>query len=804
MSDRLAAALSLAKLGWHVFPVRSDSTKRPLVLWGSEASTDTETIATWWGQHPDALVGVHAGMSHLHIVDVDEKDGKSGSANLAAAGIELPKTLTYLTPSGGSHHVYAAPDHVQLTIAQNYPVDAVDIRAGNGYVVYYGPPITKAPKLAAAPESTLKRKADQSPPTATATGSAPAAASATIDEWIARTPIGKRSKAVKAAQRAVTSEGMARADMLQAVADLVKLGAEPGAGDAYEAARTTYLANYPDHARSWDKAAEGSVKRFGLPPVTIPLTKTEKKQLARRREQKTKSVTKPGEKRPHTPGQPPADGTRILEDGPLAVELADLFAAKWAWTEQHLLLRYDGRVWSPAPAQALVEAVRQELEQIEVGEHMAAVQRKDKLGITKALSLLSRNRARAVAELVTGILAERTVEADGDPDLLNVQNGVVDLRTGELRPHDSVLMFTKITAVDYDPDAVSADWEKALGAMPPRVAAWMQVRFGQAITGRIPEDAVVPFLRGGGDNGKSAILNGVRGCLGTYAVTVPDRLLLASVGDHPTELMTLMGTRIAITEELPDNHHLNTKRLKDIAGTPVITARRMRQDFVSFPATHSLFISTNPLPIVSETDHGTWRRLMLVTFPYRFRKPGKKLRGNFDKRGDPGLRDRLGDSPSPAILTWLVQGAVAWYANDMSIPDAPTEVRRDTRKWRHDADPVMQFTDERLELAKGSVIWVMDMLREFNEWQDSQGTQKWSSRTISSRFEGHESLPGVTKKYIRFSARHSVSRPLFTIKRLGSGAECWIGVKFKTPDEPSVPVSAEGKSYEELVERLGQ
>lgn len=161
-ASALEVAESLARIGWSVFPVRNDGTKKPYgdFSWKRVATTDLDLIRVWFtADHPNSLVAVHAGRSGLHIVDVDEKgcDKKgedtaprerhpadctgSGSAELDKAGYVLPETFTYRTPSGGSHHVYAAPEGADLTIAQHYPVPHVDIRAGEGYAVYYGAPL---------------------------------------------------------------------------------------------------------------------------------------------------------------------------------------------------------------------------------------------------------------------------------------------------------------------------------------------------------------------------------------------------------------------------------------------------------------------------------------------------------------------------------------------------------------------------------------------------------------------------------------------------------------------------------------
>ncbi len=105
--------------------------------------------------------------------------------------------------------------------------------------------------------------------------------------------------------------------------------------------------------------------------------------------------------------------------------------------------------------------------------------------------------------------------------------------------------------------------------------------------------------------------------------------------------MTLCGARLAIMEEFPELGHLNVKRLKDTHGTGMMTARYCGKDTVSWPVTHTMFITTNYPPRVDESDWGTWRRLAMADFPFRYRKPHEALETPTDRHGDPGLRRRL-------------------------------------------------------------------------------------------------------------------------------------------------------------------
>jgi predicted P-loop ATPase len=154
----LEAALAYAKSGWHVFPLHSvrdrrcscgklecgNQGKHPRVMHGfKEATTDTEKIREWWGQWPDANIGVACGDSRLVVVDIDPRNnGDEGFFELEKQYGALPKTRTSLTGGGGQHLVYHVPVGTQPPRSWNpaHPVMGVEIKADGGYIV--APPST--------------------------------------------------------------------------------------------------------------------------------------------------------------------------------------------------------------------------------------------------------------------------------------------------------------------------------------------------------------------------------------------------------------------------------------------------------------------------------------------------------------------------------------------------------------------------------------------------------------------------------------------------------------------------------------
>ncbi len=819
-------AASLARIGWPVFPVtvyEDESGKRhkvPAVKWKAEATTDVATVNRWWaGEHSGRWIGVYAGAAGIVVADLDpERDVRdrktgekrralSGRASIEKAGLVLPDTFSYPTQrAGGTHHVYAAPAGVELTIGADIlgpdgkRLEGVDVRAGSGLMLYYGPALKKKPKLAPAPDWLI------------VTRERPAGVdrdrSATEDEFRRRLPDTKPKKALAETIRGVKfPKGAAHDVMLETVAALVGEGVKgtPGVLRLLDETRERYTAGGPDRARDWDNAIAGSVKRFGLPPVSLELSKDERKAIKARNRpeaiEKAKAERKATyraekhasaiEKARGGDDARPLPGERVLEDAPLADELSTILAREWSYSRGLGLMRWTGVVWKSAEEHSLIEAVRRLLVDIEVDEHTAAAMRGDNKAIDKARTMLSRSRAAAVARLVVGILAEREPEYDAHPDLLNTPTCVVDLRTGEALPHDPELYFTKMTGVGYDPDADMSMWTKALDAVPEKVRPWLQLRFGQAATGYTPEDDLLLIFEGAGENGKTAIAIGPRRALGDYAVTLPERLLLGDPSDHPTTLMNLVGARLGVIEELPEGRALNVKRLKDAVGTPEITARKMRQDDVTFRTTHGLVVNTNYLPIVAETDHGTWRRLALVRFPLTFVKSKKKITSKRHRLGDPRIKRHFEREADAGVLRWMVEGAVRWYANGERFTEPPAIVERDTEAWRLEADPVLAYTAERIVRDDGYAITAADLAEDFNTWLERRGHRRWTQQTINSRFGGHVSFDGVERKPVKWTANVRPSRPstVFAAKPIPRVTTSWRGVRFA--EEHKIPSEAE-------------
>lgn len=406
-------------------------------------------------------------------------------------------------------------------------------------------------------------------------------------------------------------------------------------------------------------------------------------------------------------------------------------------------MRYDGARWAEVNEAAVVEEIRTwskvQWDQV-VEEYRENQSREIQTRIDNWRRVLTSSRLKALASLARGPLLQDAAAFDAHPDLLNCPNGVVDLRTGELLEPDPAYLMTKMAGVPYDPAATSPDFDLALEALPHDVQGWYQVRMGQAATGHMAGDDVMVVQQGGGKNGKSTLAAAFGRALGSYQVLVSDRIILGRPDQHTTEFMDLKGARLALMEETPEARSLNVQQMKKVVGTPEITARRIRQDPVTFAASHSLFVNTNFLPAVVETDYGTWRRLALVKFPYTFRDRPEDVRRPMDRLGDRNLRQRLLDGPggAQAALTWMVLGAVRWYAEGFG--EQPPSVRADTDAWRMDGDVIMSFAAQRLEFGPGHHARLDDLFQAFGQYLVAAGHKPWTQKTFQARLLAHEKV----------------------------------------------------------------
>jgi phage/plasmid-associated DNA primase len=156
----------------------------------------------------------------------------------------------------------------------------------------------------------------------------------------------------------------------------------------------------------------------------------------------------------------------------------------------------------------------------------------------------------------------------------------------------------------------------------------------------------------------------------------------------------------------------------------------------------------------------------------------------------PGLRARLraGNEQHEAALAWLVAGAVDWYRRGRVLPDPPATVVAATQEWRHSADQLLRYRDERLIFDPHSCVMSTDLYDDFSSWLSAHGHHGWTDQSFTARFGQHSGITahGVERKRIRSAtSRLTLSRPQVTPfgklpQRIPAQYYAWLGVRFRT------------------------
>lgn len=302
-------------------------------------------------------------------------------------------------------------------------------------------------------------------------------------------------------------------------------------------------------------------------------------------------------------------------------------------------------------------------------------------------------------------------DLDSNPELLNVANGTIDLRTGELYDHNRFDYITQRSSIEYDPDVtISPFWLECLETWQPdpEIRHYLQVRAGACATGIATETIDIDW--GSGANGKSKFWGAIQYVLGEYAMVPAKSLLVTQKHEqHPTQVAALFRKRLAVTSETKSADTLDEEKVKSLTGKDRLTARRMYEDFWDFDPTHTLILHTNYKPKIRGTDEAIWRRVRLV--PWEVTIPE-------DQRDD-FLAQKL-ESVAPSILRWVADGSQEFLRDGLVVP---ASVQAATDDYRRNEDLVGLFLADMIEVTQNpsDVVNYSDIQYAANEWIETGG-----------------------------------------------------------------------------------
>lgn len=381
----------------------------------------------------------------------------------------------------------------------------------------------------------------------------------------------------------------------------------------------------------------------------------------------------------------------------------------------------------------------------------------------RAHSLKYVSRMKNVLSNAQAFLPLRAERWDLDRWALGTPEGVLDLRTGKLRPGKPE---------DYIRTIIPTTW-RGLNEPCPRfeqflkeifedrtdqeraaLIAFLQRFLGYSVTGLTREHLVLLLFGDEGRNGKDTLIARLHKVLGSISTIANKDIMvnpgrISSPGACKPHLAFLQGKRIAVVSETDRGERFSAAQVKELSGGGDINARKPHGQEFTFSPSHTLILLTNNKPHADASDAAFWQRLCPVVFNMRFIDNPQKPN---ERKADKSLSEKL-DAEASGILAWLVRGCLEWQRIGIEIPEC---VLKERANYREEEDTLGIFLAERCVQGKdvaGEYLRARSqaLYTVYQTWSEDNGLKPMSSTAfgmeMGKRFTKRRAGGGVGNLY---------------------------------------------------------
>lgn len=321
------------------------------------------------------------------------------------------------------------------------------------------------------------------------------------------------------------------------------------------------------------------------------------------------------------------------------------------------------------------------------------------------------NAMLSCAEAFMGVSLDKF---DSNLELFNFNNGTMNLKTFKFQPFDPTDFLTKISPIDYIPEAQCPLWLKFLDEVflgNKSNIEFIQRAVGYSMTSSIKEHCMF-ILYGSGRNGKTTLISTIAKIFGTYTVNIlPDSIMQKKNEGIPNDIARLKGPRLVTVSENKENVTLEEALIKRLTGGDIISARFLNKEWFDFYPIFKIFLYTNKKPNIHGTDPGIWSRIRMI--PMELNLP-------IEKR-DQMLLEKL-EKELPGILIWALQGCWEWQTHGLQTPKDIVDA---TVNYQNEEDDIGQFIVDHCVIDEKGYIPVeifKVMFKQINGYHKSQKT----------------------------------------------------------------------------------
>jgi putative DNA primase/helicase len=325
----------------------------------------------------------------------------------------------------------------------------------------------------------------------------------------------------------------------------------------------------------------------------------------------------------------------------------------------------------------------------------------------------SRSLLDSVQELIRLEVYVEDERWDADPDILLADNGVVDVLTGELLPHEPGHYATAKLPFAYDPNASAPRWEHFLrNTLEEEITRFLQEYAGYCFTtDTLLEKAL--WLAGPPGGGKSTFLEGLTATLGVRAGV----LGLAEIQKSRFALAKLEGKTLVTATEQPGGFLTCHSILNAIiSGEPIQVERKFKDPYDLIPRAKIAW-AMNEVPRVPSGAEGLFRRVEVVPFP-----------GIAEKDRDPTLKEDI-RGEGAGIFNWALEGLQRLRGRGGF--EVPSVIQDASAQFRKNNDIPALFVEERCLKGEDRKVQSLVLYRAYKDWCSVTGHKAQSTTTIA-------------------------------------------------------------------------
>lgn len=415
---------------------------------------------------------------------------------------------------------------------------------------------------------------------------------------------------------------------------------------------------------------------------------------------------------------------------------------------------------------------------------------------------MTKTATKCLAQIYTtlNVDAEWCNKLNSKTDLLPVENGVLELRTGNLRPYELEDYFTGKIGSRWNVDASTSNQERFFQDVlhgDNDAISYIQYFLGYSLTGETSlQKALILEGSEDGANAKSVLMDCMLSVLGNnYYSTLNRKALTLNDGQNNDSLYNARFSRIVCVPEMNKNgNNLDEGLIKNITGDDEIDVSAKFKGNIRFHPQFKVFMPLNEMFPIPSSAGAVWRRLIVMPFKVRFLSTEHH---DWDdelaeqrwiiKRDDKFAKELKEDKEG--WLKWLIQGSINYYTNPYQEP--PKTLQQHLIQKQMENDNYLTYINDNFIITnnKDDYITVRDFSIEF------PNLEKEKDKIVERRISSSMKKLGVEKgtKYIYPCKKENVYeegkwlwKNVEDTSQSSVKTKVWLGLRMKTIEEKDI------------------